>query len=125
METRKMYPMEKYQFKVYEKTNEDGSKSSVVVALSTYCGKVVKGVSKCMESDPFDLEKGTKLAAARCDYKVCEKRCKRAKKKYVEAVKKLKDLEDYTRKMGNYYSDANYECTKSKLRLKVIEEELM
>ena len=120
-----MYPIEKYQFKVFEKTNTDGSKSSVVMALSTYSGKVVKGVAKCIASDPFDLEKGTKLAAARCDYKVCEKRCKRAKKKYVEAVKKLKDMEDYARKMGNYYSDANYERNESALRLKAIEAELM
>lgn len=120
-----MYPIEKYQFKVFEKNNKDGSKSSVIVALSTYSGKVVKGVAKCLESDSFDLEKGTKLAAARCDYKVCEKRCKRAKKKYAEAVKMLKELEEYTRKMSNYYSAANYECTESKLRLKTIEAELM
>lgn len=86
-----MYPIEKYQFKVYEKTNKDNSKSSVVVALSTYCGKVVKGVAKCMESDSFSLETGKKLAAARCDLKVCIKRKNRAMKKCMKLLSKLKN----------------------------------
>ena len=120
-----MYPIEKYNYVTYDQKNEDGSVSKVTLAMSTYCGKIVKGIAKCIATDDFDEKKGIALAAARCDLKVCEKRCKRAKKKYVEAVKKLKNLEDYTRKMGNYYSDANYERNESALRLKTIEAELM
>lgn len=119
-----MYPIEKYQFKVFEKTNEDGSKSSVVVALSTYAGKVVKGVAKCIASDPFSLEKGKQLAAARCDFKVCKKRRNRAEQKYNSACLAVESLSQYATKMGNYYSDANNEYAESKARLASIESEL-
>ena len=119
-----MYPIEKYQFKVYEKTNEDDTKSSVVIALSTYCGKVVKGTAKCMSSDPFDLEMGKKLAAARCDYKVCVKRKKRAEAKRNEVMSKIVDLaEDYI-KMCNYFDEALDEMLESKERLHDLEIEL-
>ena len=119
-----MYPIEKYEFKVFEQKNEDGTKSSVVIALSTYAGKTVKGVAKCVATDPFDLEKGKKLAAARCDYKVCLKRMKRASKKYSESEKKLKEYSEYSRKMGNYYSDALNELSESQTRLYQLESEL-
>jgi hypothetical protein len=119
-----MYPIEKYQFKVYEKTNEDGTKSSVVVALSTYCGKIVKGVAKCMSSDAFSLDTGTNLAAARCDLKVCERRSKRALKKKQEAEKKLEELTSHYIKMSKYYDDAIAETYQASKRLRRIEEEL-
>lgn len=119
-----MYPIEKYQFKVYEHTNEDGTKSSIVIALSTYAGKIVKGVAKCMAGDPFDLEKGSRLAAARCDYKVCLKRMKRATKKYNDAEMLLKEAQEHVRQMGNYFADAKAECFEAKLRLDKIESEL-
>lgn len=119
-----MYPIEKYQFKVFEKTNEDGSKSSVVVALSTYAGKVVKGVAKCIASDAFSLEKGKQLAAARCDLKVCKKRCNRAEHKYTSACLAVENLGQYARRMGNYYSDAKNEYDESKARLAAIESDL-
>ena len=119
-----MYPIEKYDFKVFEHTNEDGTKSSVVIALSTYAGKIVKGVAKCIATDPFDLEKGKKLAAARCDYKVCLKRLKRAEKKDMQARKLLEEALEYSRRMSNYYADAHSEFNESKSRLKTIEAEL-
>ena len=125
MEIIKMYPIEKYQFKVYEKTNEDGSKSSIVVALSTYCGKVVKGVAKCMESDPFSLETGKKLAAARCDLKVCIKRKKRAMKKMYEVVQQIEELKLEYDKLHKYADDSIAECWKSSKRLSDIEESLV
>lgn len=119
-----MYPIEKYDFKVYESKNEDGTKSSVVVALSTYCGKTVKGVAKCAETDPFDLEKGKKLAAARCDYKVCLKRMKRAKSKKFEAANQLETLTKQYVDMTKYFDDSMVEVAESFKRLKSIEKEL-
>ena len=119
-----MYPIEKYMFKVYEQTNEDGTKSSVVVALTTHAGKIVKGVAKCMATDPFDLEMGKQLAAARCDYKVCKKRVKRASDKYIEAERKVTDCQEYARKSGNYYADAKRERNKSLERLQELESKL-
>ena len=112
-----MYPIEKYQFKVYEKTNEDNTKSSVVVALSTFAGRPVKGVAKCMEGDPFSLEKGKELAAARCDYKVCVKRAKKAKKEYDEVVKKFDALYAKCKQVSSYYSDTLNEAIASNARL--------
>ena len=120
-----MYPIEKYDFKNFKKVNEDGSKSSVVVALTTYGGRIVKGVAKCAEGDTFSLDVGKKLAAARCDLKVCAKRRERAFKKYAEAEKALIELQNYVRKMGNHFSDASHEYSESKLRLTEIESGLM
>ena len=119
-----MYPIEKYQFKVYEHTNEDGSKSSVVIALSTYEGKVVKGIAKCIASDPFDLETGKRLAAARCDFKVCSKRKKKAEQKRHEVALRLEELTQYYVKMSNYYDDAIEEAFLAARRLNKIQDEL-
>ena len=45
-----------------------------VVAVASYAGKRVRGVAKCSEMDEFDLEKGEKLAAARCNLKIAKMR---------------------------------------------------
>lgn len=119
-----MYPIEKYNYVTYDQKNKDGSITKVIVAMSTYCGKLVKGVAKCMATDSYDLEVGKRLAAARCDFKVCEKRKKRAAKKYHDVSEKLERLSDYVRRMGNYYSDANYECVEAMLRLTELEKQL-
>ena len=101
-----MYPIEKYQFKVYEQKNEDGSVSTVVLAITKYAGKLVKGVAKCMSSDPFDLEMGKKLAAARCDFKVCQKRLNRARSKRHELSLQINALADKYQGACEYYNDA-------------------
>ena len=119
-----MYPIEKYQFKTYEQKNSDGTKSIVVVALSTYAGKIVKGVAKCREGDSFNLEAGKRLAAARCDLKVCMKRKNRALQKRSRLAKVAEMLKlDYA-SASNYYYESLEECVKSLDRLKTIEEEL-
>lgn len=51
----------------------------VVVALGSFAGKVVTGVARCAPEDMFDIEKGKRLAAARCTAKIAEKRVKYAK----------------------------------------------
>ena len=73
-----------------------------VIAVSTYAGKVVKGVAKCNPNDNFDLEKGKKLAAARCNLKVAKKRHNNAIKQLKEArivlsksYKRVDDMENY------------------------------
>ena len=47
-----------------------------VVAVASYAGKRVRGVAKCSEMDEFDLAKGEKLAAARCNLKIAKMRDK-------------------------------------------------
>lgn len=75
---------------------------TIVVALSSYAGRPVKGVAKCGPDDTFDLEKGKALAAARCNFKIAYKRKERATTKYYASVaefqnaqKKLDDVCDY------------------------------
>lgn len=74
----------------------------IVVAVSSYAGKPVKGIAKCSADDQFDLDSGKALAAARCNVKVAIKRKERALKKYYECTeeyqkmtKKLDDVCDY------------------------------
>jgi hypothetical protein len=61
----------KYRYVV----NED---KGVVVALSSFAGKDVRGVARCSPADNFDAEMGKKLAVARCDVKITDKRVVRA-----------------------------------------------
>lgn len=119
-----MYPIEKYQFKTFETVNADGSKTTNVIALSTYAGKVVKGTAKCLETDEFSLEAGKKLAAARCDAKVCDKRVRRARKKLTEVGKKLSSINELYDKMYRYYDDALEEAIRSSVRLTSIESSM-
>ena len=65
--------MRKFQYK-YHVDEEKG----VVVALSTFAKRPVRGVARCDPKDTFDVETGKKLAGARCNVKVAEKRVQRA-----------------------------------------------
>ena len=94
----KSYPLDKYKFY----TTPEGK----VIAVSTYAGRTVRGTAICSSEDKFDLEKGKKLAAARCNYKVSEKRLKRAEDKYDEAVLAFNQAIENMEKMEAYYFDA-------------------
>ena len=80
--------------------------STVVEALSSYGGEIVRGVAKCSPEDTFDLEFGMQLAAARCDLKVAEKRVKRATKGYQEAANACEVAAQRLSKMQDYFCDA-------------------
>jgi hypothetical protein len=71
-----MYPLEKYKY--YQAGNK-------VIAVSSFAGRTVRGVAKCNPKDEFDLEKGKKLAAFRCNEKVARRRFARAIGKCDEA----------------------------------------
>lgn len=120
-----MYPIEKYTFKTFQQHNEDGTTSTVVIAFSTYAGKTVKGVARCLSTDEFDLEKGKRLAAARCDYKVCLKRKKRAEAKMLEAREAFYNAKALYDRMSDYYFDANTECNESWQRLVKLTDEML
>jgi hypothetical protein len=95
--TNRPFPIEKYRF--YQAGNK-------IIAVSTYAGGTVRGVSLCHPTDEFNLETGKKLAAARCNEKVAEKRMKRAKAKFAEAQEALlKAQADYD-KMKSYLNDS-------------------
>lgn len=97
------YSLDKYKY--YIPTKADGAPYKVV-AVSTYAGRIVRGVAKCDPKDIFDIEKGKQLAAARCQAKVSSQRLKRATKKLDEAVKALEKAQKYYDDMTVYFNDS-------------------
>lgn len=93
----------------------------VVVALSTFAKKPVRGIAKCDPRDEFSQSEGMELAAARCNERIAEKRADNAsrrlasaKKQYEEAVKHLKDME-------SYYEGAQVKLNQARADLEEIE----
>jgi hypothetical protein len=82
------HPIDKYFFATRD--FEDGRKQ--VIAVSTYAGKTVKGTATCAADDEFKLEEGKKLAAARCEVKVANKRAKFAQERLDYLVSVAEDL---------------------------------
>lgn len=119
-----MYPIEKYKFVVYDKKNDDDTISKVVVAMSTYGGKTVKGTALCAATDEFDLEIGKKLAAARCDLKVCRRRARQAAKRQADVLRHFEAVQKNRDKMFNYYMNSLEEMLESAIRLRELEESL-
>lgn len=91
------YDLDKYKFYV------SGNK---VIAVSTYAKKIVKGYAKCDPRDEFDLEFGKKLAAARCAYKIAEKRRKRATAEYRKAAFEADQAAMRFNEMKQYFMDS-------------------
>lgn len=96
------YSLDRYKF--YEYNDPRGRK--IVSAVSTYAGRTVKGYAKCDPKDSFDLDKGKKLAAARCNQKVSRKRLDRAAEKYMEAARAADEAAVFFDKMKLYYMDS-------------------
>lgn len=79
----------------------------IVIAITTYAGKTVKGYAKCHVDDTFDPAFGEQLAMARCNKKVAKRRAARANKKFKEAMDTLARAQAYANKMAAYMSDSN------------------
>ena len=90
-----MFPLEKYYYEIYK--NE-------VRAHQTYGGKMYTGKAKCAPEDDFDVEYGMKLAAARCNEKICLERCHALSMKAIEIQNQINSL----------YEQYNYICKKFK-----------
>ena len=110
------FPAEKYNYII---ARREDNKPFKVIALSTYEGRVVRGVAKCDPRDEFDLEYGKQLAAARCNYKIAQKRAKRAAKHFAKAKELmaaaqqiLNDKFEYNVSAGAQLNDA-YEHLKA------------
>lgn len=102
------YSLDKYKFYQYKSKNAEDPTivKDTVAAASTYAGRTVKGYAKCDPKDQFSIEKGQKLAAARCNAKIAAKRVKRASAKYLEAQQQLADARRFMARMTEYYTDA-------------------
>lgn len=79
------------KYKVFSYTNEKGLK--VVKVGSTYAGKPVYGYATCAAEDEYDFAYGVKLAGARCDLKVAQKRNAAAMKKLAKVAALQKKIE--------------------------------
>ena len=109
------YSLDKYKYFTYYDKN--GKKT--VSAVSTYAGKTVKGYAKC---DPEDS--GKKLAAARCNAKVADKRVKRAEKKMGDALRQLDAAEAYYKRMRTYFNDASRDAEFARNEVICLEKEM-
>ena len=79
---------------------------NMVIAVSSFAGKKVRGVAKCNPNDGFDVEKGKALAAARCGEKIAAKRVKRAYSKVDEAQAQVDEAMKNLTYMLKYQADA-------------------
>ena len=109
------YPIDKYKYYTYTKNG-----SNVIVAASTFAGKVVKGYAKCDPSDTYSLEKGKELAAARCNAKVALKREARAARKLAEAEAALAEAQRFYDNMLYYSQDAWQQVQEADARINEI-----
>ena len=80
-----------------------------IIALSSYCGSVVKGVAKCDPEDNFDSNVGEMLAALRCNLKVAEKRLSNATAKLSEAHTAFDVASANLEESGKYMAHAEAE----------------
>lgn len=108
------YSLDKYKFFFAKKI--DGTPYQVV-AVSTYAGRTVRGVAKCDPRDEFSIENGKRLAAARCNLKIAEKRAKRARKKHAEAIDMATAQIRYRDRMEAYHSDSMVEWKNAQVEL--------
>ena len=91
------YPLSKYHF--YKNGNR-------TIAVSTYAGKSVRGVSICHPDDQYSEEIGQRIAAARCNEKIANKRLQRAQMKRDMARKAFEDASAHLAEMQAYFNDA-------------------
>jgi len=111
----KNYPLEKYHFYVH---------GNRVIAASTYAGKIVRGVAVCANDDEFDLEKGKRLAAARCNAKIALKRVNRAADKVAEAQAALEAADRKVEDMIVYYQDSSVALTDAMREVERLQSEI-
>ena len=97
---------------------------SKVIAVSTYAGKVVRGVAKCDPKDKFDIEKGKELAEARCQEKIAQKRAARARKEYDKALAAYEAAAARVNKMNEYVIDSKKAATQANVHLLSLQKSL-
>ena len=98
--------------------------NGLIVAVSTYAGRTVKGYARCHPGDIYDKEFGMRLAAVRCGLKIAQKRRDRALKKHLEAINeytKAKINHELTRE---YLSDATAKTILAREELEAVLDEL-
>lgn len=93
-----------------------------VVALSTFAGRVVRGVARCAPTDEWDVEVGKQWAAARCSAKIAHKRLERAEDCVKFANEGLEYYKEQVEKYTKYEADAIENLKKVTEELLILEK---
>ena len=104
------------RYQVYNSENK-------IIVVSRFAGKAVRGIAKCSPGDSFDAVFGNKLATARCDAKIAEKRVVRAATLLEEALAQRDAAEARVAKMQQYLLDAGTEMQEAENRVRELETE--
>ena len=94
-----MFPLNKYKYYVDEKNR-------TVVAVQTFAKKAYRGIARCAKEDTFDVEKGKKLAALKCNLKIANERLKFAQKRQDFIFDLYCAFEDAKRECNDYWTYA-------------------
>ena len=95
----------KDKYKVYV-----DEKNKMVIAVRRFCGRNIRGTAKCAPQDTFDIEKGKKLAIARCECKVAAKKLKLASAEYLQVVKEMDMVTKKFEKIRERFFDLSDAC---------------
>lgn len=93
------------------------------IAVTRYAGKSVRAVAKCDPVDKFDGAYGERLATARCDVKVAEKRQRRAVELANSAINALIDYQKRVDKLMEFVTQATAELAEAEAELKAVLDE--
>ena len=78
-----------------------------VICVTMYAGKSVRGVAICSEDDTFNFDAGQRLAKARCDHKLAERRMSRIEKELQDIANQQKVLANKHNKLIDSLMKAN------------------
>ena len=89
----------------------------IVIAVSSYAGKRVKGIAKLNPADTFDLEYGKRLAQYRCDIKVLKMRERAETIKFMEIKNSFDGLSKKLEKRRKALIDSRVKLNYEKIGL--------
>ena len=98
-----------HKYRIYTTNN-----NTVIIAVSTFGRKPVRGIAKCDPQDTPNLETGIMLAIHRCNLKICKKRLARANEVFAvyeeimrNATQEYSDAIEYRKSARKEYDEAN------------------
>ena len=84
-----------------------------VIAVSTFAGKPVRGVSKCNPADTYNEETGREIAKLRCDVKVTKARVRTARQRYNLMADIINKMENKWQKIVKELANAEMDAEKA------------
>lgn len=100
----------------------DYSETNKIICTFTFAKQEVKGIAKCSPEDGFNFKIVSMLAQLRCDDKVSKKRLVKARKRYDEAVKCWRQVNDELTQASHYLIDSANQYKEATTDLEVFEK---